>query len=134
MKIYALDTNILLLLLHRDEKVTKTRNEWLQAGNSFVIPPIADYEIQRGLFYTPSSRKEKVYFTLREHYTVGEMHPQTWVLAAKIYSDLRKKGFTIEDDDIFIAAFCLFNDYPLITRNIKHFENIAGLRCVNWVD
>ena len=37
-----------------------------------------------------------------------------------------------EDADILIAAFCLHNNYILVTDNIKHFKNIKGLNTVNW--
>jgi predicted nucleic acid-binding protein len=38
----------------------------------------------------------------------------------------------IEDADILIAAFCLYNNYILVTDNTKHFINIKGLNTVNW--
>ncbi len=36
--------------------------------------------------------------------------------------------------DILIAAMTLANRAVLITRNIKHFKKITGLRMANWVD
>ena len=102
--------------------------------NRLIIPPVVDCEIQRGLLFKPSPRKEKIYFSLRQHYSVGIMTPEMWIKSSHIYVDLRKKGFTVGDDDIFIAAFCLLNDYTLVTRNTKDFENIAGLQQINWID
>ena len=131
---YALDTNTLIRLLSRDEKVIERRDNAVIAGCNFIIPPAADYEIQRGLLYSPSPRKEKIYSSLRRHYGVGIMTPEMWVRSAQIYVELRKKGFTVGDDDIFIAAFCLLSGHTLVTRNTKDFENIAGLRQVNWID
>ena len=131
---YALDTNTLIYLLNCGEKVTTERDKAVLAGDRFVIPPIVDYEIQRGLLYKPSPRKEKIYFSIRRYYSVGIMTPEMWVKSAHIYVDLRRNSFTVGDDDIFIAAFCLLNGYTLVTRNTKDFENIAGLQQVNWVD
>jgi len=131
---YALDTGIIISLLSKDEDALRKRSEAVKAKNNFVIPPVVDYEIQRGLLYRPSPRKERIYCSLRSHYGVGIMTPEMWVRAVHIYVELRRKGFTIGDDDIFIAAFCLLNDYVLVTRNTKDFENIAGLRQVNWID
>ena len=34
-----------------------------------------------------------------------------------------EKRDRVGDDDIFIAAFCLYNGYTLVTRNSKDFEN-----------
>jgi tRNA(fMet)-specific endonuclease VapC len=131
---YALDTNTIIFLLNGDEKVVEKRDKAVLAGDRFVIPPIVDYEIQRGLLYKPSPRKEKIYFYLRQHYGVGLIEPEVWIKSAHIYVELRKKGFTVGDDDIFIAAFCLLNGYILVTRNTKDFENIAGVKQVNWID
>jgi len=131
---YALDTNTLIFLLSKDKKVVEKRDNAVSAGCGFIIPPTVDYEIQRGLLYKPSPRKEKVYFSLRQHYGVGIMTPEMWVKSAHIYVDLRKNGFTVGDNDIYIAAFCLLNGYTLVTRNTRDFENIAGLQQVNWID
>jgi len=130
---YALDTNTLIYLLNCDEGVAEKRDKAVIAGGRFTIPPIVDYEIQRGLLYKPSPRKEKIYFSLRKYYGVGSMTPEMWTKSAHIYVDLRKNGFTVGDDDIFIAAFCLLNGHTLVTRNTKDFENITGLQQVNWI-
>ena len=132
--IYALDTNILILLMDGNENVIKKRNKATSLGDNFIIPPVADYEVRRGLLYKPSPRKEKIYFSLRHHYGIGTMTPQMWIKSADIYTRLRKIGFTVSDNDIFIAAFCLLNNYTLVTRNTKDFENIDRLKQVNWVD
>jgi len=131
---YALDTNIIIAILNNDKNVEAKGEMAIVAGGKFIIPPVVDYEIQRGLLYNPSPRKEKIYFSLRQHYGVGIMTPEMWIKSAHIYVDLRKKGFTVGNGDIFITAFCLLNDYMLVTRNIKDFENIEGLKLVNWID
>ena len=51
---YALDTNTIIFMLNKDEKVIENRNKAVLAGGRFIIPPIVDYEIQRGLLYRPS--------------------------------------------------------------------------------
>ncbi|MCL1997313.1 MAG: PIN domain-containing protein [Turicibacter sp.] len=131
---YALDTNIIIFLLNEDKNIERKISAALRNDDDFVIPIVVDYEVRRGLLCQPSANKERIYGVLRKTYGLGVMRPQMWQESVNIYFELRKKGFEIGDCDIFIAAFCLFNDYPLITRNIKHFENIAGLRCFNWVD
>ena len=131
---YALDTNTLIAMLVGDKNVEGNWETATASDGRFRIPPVVDYEIQRGLLYAPSPKKEKIYFSLRQHYGVGIMTPEMWVKSSHIYVDLRKKGFTVGDNDIYIAAFCLLNGYTLVTRNTKDFENIAGLQQVNWID
>jgi len=54
-------------------------------------------------------------------------------IATEIYADLRKRGITIGDVDIFIAAIVIANNGTLITNNTKHFENIEQLKVANWI-
>ena len=46
----------------------------------------------------------------------------------KIRAHLKRKGQTIEDIDILIAATCLANELTLVTLNLKHFSGIRGLK------
>ncbi|MUG93419.1 PIN domain-containing protein [Scytonema sp. UIC 10036] len=48
----------------------------------------------------------------------------------RIVSKLRKIGRA----DLLIASISLANRATLVTRNIRHFQQIPGLRVVNWVD
>ena len=51
-------------------------------------------------------------------------------IAAKLITNLETEGRTIDMRDLFIAAICLTNALPLLTKNKKHFENIQGLKLV----
>jgi len=48
--------------------------------------------------------------------------------ASSIFADLRKLGKIIGIKDIMIAGICRSNNLELITKNVKHFENIKGLK------
>ena len=130
---YALDTNTIIHILNDNKAVVLKRNEAVSAGSMFVIPPIVDYEIRRGLFYKPARKKEALYSAISSHYGIGEMAAIAWTRAASIYADLRRAGYTVGDADILIAAFCIVNGYTLVTNNTKDFEKIDGLLMVDWV-
>ena len=132
--IYALDTNTIIHLLNNDQKAVKKRNEAVQAGIRFVVPPFVDYEVQRGLLYNPSHKKERMYADILNHYGVGNMTANMWKKAASIYVDLKRRSFTVSDADILIAAFCIISDYTLVTRNIRDFANIHDLSTINWIE
>ncbi|MBI2550583.1 type II toxin-antitoxin system VapC family toxin [Candidatus Woesearchaeota archaeon] len=55
---------------------------------------------------------------------------QLWdsVKFGKIKAALRRKGAIIGDPDIINASIALSYDFTLITRNVKHYERIKGLR------
>jgi len=60
------------------------------------------------------------------------MNRAIWNEAVKIYANLKNKGNLIEDADIFIGAYCIVNDYILITNNSSHLGRIDGLNFVEW--
>ncbi|GAB4426523.1 MAG: hypothetical protein OHK0011_08070 [Turneriella sp.] len=49
-------------------------------------------------------------------------------LAGELYSDLRDRGRTIDNEDIIIAATAVVHDLPVATLNVRHFEGINKLR------
>ena len=57
--------------------------------------------------------------------------------SAHVYGELRaeleRKGTTLGEPDLRIAAIALSNRMVLITRNVKHFERVHGLSIQNWL-
>ncbi len=48
--------------------------------------------------------------------------------AAEIFNDLRKRGVMTGENDLWIAATALEAGGALVTRNVKHFREIRGLK------
>lgn len=132
MTIYALDTNILSYLLKNDERVCSSLRGELVAGNTCIIPPVAYYEIRRGLLYVNAVAKLGYFDELCLDFPVGVMNRPAWDETAALYAKLRRNGQIREDADLFIAAFCLVGGYTLVTNNIRHFAMIDGLSYTNW--
>ena len=131
---YALDTNIIIHLLHHTPAVLNRRDKEIGRGAQLVIPPYVNFEIRRGFHYVAAPAKERSYKQLCAHCTVGEMSGESWEHAAVLYADLRRAGYTVGDADIIIAAFCIVGGHTLVTANTKHFEPVDGLKLINWVE
>ena len=129
---YALDTNIISYMLRQDKNVCEQYLTESQNGHECVIPPVAYYEIKRGLLATNAFAKARDFDILCQEFEVGEMNTQIWDEAARLYATHRQRGEPVEDADLFIAAFCIANNYTLVTDNKRHFEHINGLQLVNW--
>ncbi|MDR2503511.1 MAG: type II toxin-antitoxin system VapC family toxin [Deltaproteobacteria bacterium] len=132
MTVFALDTNILSYILRDDDQACSTLRSQLAAGNKCVIPPIAYYEIRRGLLYSNATVKLNDFDDLCRNFFIDKMDKPVWDEAARLYAVQRRRGALVEDADLLIAAFCLVGGYTLVTNNLKHFETIDGLVCVNW--
>jgi len=63
---------------------------------------------------------------------IVEMDAPSWKHAEEIYENLYRKGFTVGELDILIAAYCLTYNCSIVTNNTKDFENIDGLIIVDW--
>lgn len=47
---------------------------------------------------------------------------------SEIYRGLKAVGALFCHEDILVAATALANDFPLLTRNRRHFERVPSLR------
>jgi len=130
--VFALDTNILSYILKRDEKVISRLHAELNKGHECVIPPLAYYEIKRGLFSVGATVRLHLFEDMCRDFSVGAMDTATWDKAAQLYAIKRQSGSPVEEADIFIAAFCLVGGYTLVTNNTRHFEEFDGLNITNW--
>ena len=134
MKRYALDTNTLSYLVKENPIVTARLKVESDAGNRLTIPLMAYYEIKRGLLAVKASRKMQDFERFCDILGVGDISFEVADKAAYIHAYLQRIGRIVDDADIFIAAFCIVNNYTLVTNNVKHFENIEGLQLVNWTE
>ena len=130
--VYALDTNIIIHLLYGNQAVRAQRCRVWDSGARVVIPPIVHFEILRGFMYTPAPGKEMSYRLLCSECPIDPVTEGIWERAAFIYAQARKKGFTVHDADLLIAAYCLEGGYTLATNNTADFVNIDGLKLVDW--
>jgi predicted nucleic acid-binding protein len=53
-------------------------------------------------------------------------------LYGRLLASLRKSGQLVSSMDLLIATSALLDDAPLVTRNVKDFERIPGLRVLGY--
>ena len=134
---YVLDSNVIIHYLRAIENVVRCYRNAVSEGYRLLIPRAVDYEICRGLTLLEAVKKTATYNDMTKPSPIGQceivdMGEGIWDIAKQIYVDLRRKGFTVGEVDIFIGAFCLLHNYTLVTANTKDFKNIAGLKLKNW--
>jgi len=131
---YALDTNTISYWLKRNMQIAERLKRTIRQGNTIIIPPTTYYELRRGFKHKSAPSKEFAFSLMCKSFEIGEMNLAAWEEASDIYAKTRKAGKAVEDTDILIAAFCIVNNYTLITNNVKHFKNIDGLIYENWME
>ena len=129
---YALDTDITSFYLKGNTKLIDRINNEIKYG-TIIIPPNVYYEIKKWLLKNNAKAKLAAFETLLAKYGVDIITKETFDSSLSVYIDLKSKNITIDDGDIFIAGYCIQNNYILITNNTKHYQNIIGLKTDNWI-
>lgn len=92
------------------------------------VTAITVYELMYGV---QRSGKTGLINRLLRHVTVIPFDEAAAKKAASIHYALTSKGKDIGVKDAFIAAMCEFHKLPLLTRNVKHFNRIPGLKLLS---
>ena len=124
----CLDTSFILdLLKERQDSVSKLKSF---LGEELVSTEISYFEVLYGIF----KRKE---FNQQELNKVQDFFGSLRIFpldglsaykAAEIAGELSKKGMLVETNDSLIAGICLSNNCSIVTRDVKHFSRIKGLK------
>ena len=128
---YVLDTNIITYYLKGYKKVMDKVDKEAE-NNMIIIPPFAYFEIKKWLYANNSKNKLLAFEKLFEKYGIDFIDKETLDLSLSIYIKLRKSGIVIDDGDLLIAAYCIKNNYILVTNNQKHYNNIENIKVDNW--
>ena len=132
---YAFDTNIVSYLLKKDVRIQRKMETAIKNEYKFVILPVVYYEVSRWLLERKALRLQAEFEQMCAKMPLIMVTKEVLDGAASLYVHARQIGRPIGSDaDILIASFCLVNNYTLITNNVKHFDEIKGLRLINWKD
>ena len=129
---YFLDANIVSYLLKGNKEIFSKLSDLASNDHIISIPSIVYYEIKRGLLASGSTNKLNRFVSFANALGIVELKTSTLDIAAQIYSDLKKAGTLIEDDDIFIGASALENNAILVTNNERHLGRIKDLKYEVW--
>ncbi len=130
--IYTLGTNALTALLLGRGGFGERFEDVLSKGHVLTLNAVSYYELRRGLTLPRFSRRLSQFETSLTRYESLPMNTEALDVAVGIYQTLRADGTLLEDADILMAAIAISHDATLVTRNLKHFERIDGLKLETW--
>ena len=141
--IIFLDTSVLGLVTHpRAKGEAKKCCEWmlqgLKAGEQFVIPEIADYELRRSYVLNDLSESLARLDELKKQISYCEITTAAMILAATFWARMRKEGSPTADDLDLDADMILAAQYEVYqahgqpkivaTTNLKHLDKLTTAR------
>ena len=128
-----LDTNIISYYFNANNKVKEKLMEAVDNDKEICTTVINIYEILKGFRWKNNKRKEEQFKEFLEDVVIFGIDNDVINIASDLYAHLRKKGKTIGDADIFIAAIVIKNNGILVSNNTKHYEDIEQLNLINWL-
>ena len=99
----------------------------------FRLPAIVVAELLYGAEHSANpTRETKIVETFVEAFTVVPFDAEAGRHYAKIRQELGSQGNLIGERDLMIAATALAHRATLVSRNMREFQRVPGLRLESW--
>jgi tRNA(fMet)-specific endonuclease VapC len=126
----CLDTDVLIDYLRKpSDEVKRVMESVYERKVSACTTSVNAFEIWLGAHLSPKKaeivRDTEDFFGQLEVVNFGY---ESSVEAGRVLADLRKHGETIEIRDLFVGCVCKVSGMPLVTRNLKHYRRVRGLK------
>ena len=128
----GMDSSAIIDLFRNDSFLVKILEDM---DEEIVLNQMSFYELMIGLDFDNliHKKEENFYDELFEDYKNLSLDKNSSKKASKISFELKKDGKIIGDFDCIIAGIYLTNGVnKIITRNVKHFERIKGLKVISY--
>ncbi|MEM3378648.1 MAG: type II toxin-antitoxin system VapC family toxin [Candidatus Bathyarchaeia archaeon] len=126
----CLDTDVLIDYLRKPSpEVRRVMERIFEKKLNACITSMNAFEIWFDAYLAPEKAKlaqcTKEFLSQME---VVDFNYESAVEAGRVLADLRKCGEPIEIRDLFVGCICKVSGMTLITRNLKQYKRISGLR------
>jgi tRNA(fMet)-specific endonuclease VapC len=133
MQKVLLDSNMISYFLRGELSVITELENYQESFEQITFSILTYYEIVSGLKYRDSKKLLNIFEELASQSEILGFGQETAKIASEIYCDLRQRGLLVPPIDIFIGATAIQRDLVLVTANIKHFQIMKNLNCINWM-
>jgi len=126
---YLIDTDICIQYMRKDKKVV----DRISQLNDLNISIITLCELFYGIFNSKNTPKhKKTLANFLSNVFILNTDFSTAYSFGRIKSTLKNKGRFSGDFDMINAAFAQVYDLTIITRNIKHYDKIKGVKIITF--
>ena len=124
-----LDTGFMIDYLWNIQTAIDLFENFKKDGETLRTTSINVYELIKGAEMSKNRERDLSKVTaLLEITEVVNFNDKMAKLAVRIFAELSKQGKMNDDFDVMIAAVCLYTRDKIVTKNIKHFERVNGLK------
>lgn len=128
---YLIDTNILIYGLKNMGKVNANLQKYQKEPMSISV--ISYGELVFGARKSQQVQKNlQTVETIKNIFPIENIDSDVMDVFGELKAKLQKTGNPVDDMDLLIGSTAIANDMTLVTHNTKHFENMPGLKLVDW--
>lgn len=127
-----LDTSFLIDFLKNREEAIEKYSELKKHGEELFITSISVFEVMQGTSRFHSHEKIEKTKDFLKSISCFYFNFDAAMHAGEIMSELRRKGKTIDAADTMIAGIAKIQNQIILTRNVKHFERITGIKIESY--
>lgn len=127
------DTSFIVDFLRGKNETGELLKKLRMRDESLFVTPVTIMELSKGAWLSnnPKEESSKVKNVVSS-FQILKFDIEEAFLAGEIESSLIKKGQKTDVEDIMISSIALQNKETLVTRNVKHFEKIDGLKIESY--
>lgn len=128
---YLIDTNILIYSLKNMGSVNANLQKYQKEPMSISV--ISYGELVFGAQKSQQIQKNlQTVETIKKIFPIENIDSDVMDVFGELKAQLQKTGKPVDDMDLLIGSTAIANDMALVTHNTKHFENMPGLKLVDW--
>ncbi len=136
MKRWLLDTNVLSELVRREPDTSVARRIASHGKDELCTSAVCAMELRAGACNHPTGPAfwERI---VTEILATTICLPVNWrvaLTAGDVIGALRRQGTCMDLADALIAATCIEHRCIMVSRNVRHFAVVPGLKVENWFD
>jgi tRNA(fMet)-specific endonuclease VapC len=129
---YCIDTSIIIDFMRGDAKIAHRMRGLSEAGAALAITHASLCELYKGaLLAEDSNAKIEAVNALVQTLDIIGLDVEACFTFGSLFKALQKKGKTVPEFDLLIAAVAMAHNKVLVTRD-KHFQSVPGLKLERW--
>ena len=125
------DTCFIIDILKGDNNAVRCLENLERTSESKVVAAITIHELWRGLGILNIKEKEEIKDILQT-ITVLPLDLESAKISGEIERRLLGENISIDPEDAMIAGIAIKNNQKLLTKNLKHFSKIKGLKIESY--
>ena len=123
------DTSVIVDIMKSNKEAIEKAEEIGKSGSTIAVTSISIFELFVGVELSIKKDQERNKITrILNGLSIISFDEDSAREAGRIFAQKRRNGSTIDPEDSMIAGICARRNEILITRNIKHFKDIEGVK------